>query len=240
MPVEAMMLSPLRGKAVITTPSTPTIGDCNTYDATSGALTPTLPSLALQTVGGMALLEKSALDLSTNTITFTCNGSDTFVDGSTSLVLDDSGMQRTVQVVQISSQTYWKVVGGFDSLTQAGATAIAAGLVNRTVVSNALSPSSVTINTGSCEVYRLTALANDLSLSVSGTPVDEQPLKICITDNGTSRALSWNATQFGVMGVVGGLPGFTPPGRKMSMQFFYDAVYSRWILAAVDGVGYAY
>lgn len=240
MPIEAMMLSPLRGKAVITTAATPTVGDCNTYDATSGNLAPAMPALSVQTIGAIMLLEKSLLDVSSNTITFACAGSDTFVDGSTTLVLPASGMQRTVQVVQIGGVSYWKVVSGFDSVTQALVSAIATDLVNRTVVSNALSPSSVTINVGTCEVYKLTALANDLYLSVSGTPVDEQPLKICVTDNGTSRGLSWDTAKFGAMGVVGGLPAFTPPGRKMSMQFFYDAGFSRWILAAVDNVGYVY
>lgn len=105
------------------------------------------------------------------------------------------------------------------------------------VTTDSTSPATLTLNTDTFDVYKVTALANPMTITApTGNPADRDPWTLCITDNGTSRPLSW--TGFKVMGIVGGLPPATPAGLKMTLQFVYDADYSAHVLTAVDTVGY--
>jgi hypothetical protein len=101
----------LNGADVIVNTSTaPSLGSINSYVASSGALIPTLPALSGLNVGASMIVEKHALDGTLNTITFSCNGSDTFDDGTAAIVISVPGEKRTLQVVDVSGTTYWKVV----------------------------------------------------------------------------------------------------------------------------------
>jgi lysophospholipase L1-like esterase len=100
----------LDGAAVISANTAPTLGRINRYDAAAAARTPALPALSGKSVGARMIVQKT--DISTNTVTFTCAGSDTFIDGtSTTLKLFMQGEQRELQVVSISGTKYWKAVG---------------------------------------------------------------------------------------------------------------------------------
>jgi hypothetical protein len=102
-----------------------------------------------------------------------------------------------------------------------------------------INPASLTLNTDTFDVYKVTGLAAALPITAAGgNPTDRDQFTLCITDTGISEQLSWDTTKFTSFGVVGGLPGFTPAGKKMTMQFVYDADYLMWALAAIDTVGY--
>ena len=106
------LVTPLGATTPITASTAPAMGTINVYDATSGNLTPTLPALSGLNVGASLGIQKAIGDVSTNTITFTTTGADTFQGGATTEVLRLSGEQRKLQVVSISSTKYWKVIGG--------------------------------------------------------------------------------------------------------------------------------
>jgi hypothetical protein len=96
--------------ANITASTTPTISQINVYDATSGALTPTLPPLSGTSVGAQMFLQKYSGDVSVNTVTFTTAGSDSFDNGSTTRTLKLSGEFEILQVISVSGTKKYKVV----------------------------------------------------------------------------------------------------------------------------------
>ena len=100
-------------------------------------------------------------------------------------------------------------------------------------------PTTLTLNTNTFDVCKVTGLAQPVFITASGgTPADRDQFTLCITDVGSPQQLIWDMTVFTSFGVVGGLPGATSGGKKTTMQFVCDADYSKWALAAVDSVGY--
>jgi hypothetical protein len=121
MAITALMVGPLRGKPVMITNANPTMGDINIYNTLDAGtpLTMTLPQLGVgvQTAGAIMLLGKDPNDTSSNTLTFLCYAGDAFADGSTSLVIPNAGMQRTLEIVSISGALRWQTIGGLDGAT---------------------------------------------------------------------------------------------------------------------------
>jgi hypothetical protein len=105
------------------------------------------------------------------------------------------------------------------------------------VILNTSSPASVTLNPQTFQCYKITGLANQLALDLTGSPPDRYPFEVLITDNNTPQNLIWTA-KFAPMGVVGALPNVTPMGKRMTMKFIYDVDNATAMLAAIDGVGY--
>jgi hypothetical protein len=105
----SVLAATLNGAAVISASTAPTIGSINTYNASAGNLTPSLPALSGLTDGVSMVIQKDPLDVTTNTVTFTRSGSDTFQDGTTNYVLGRTGSWAVLQVVTVSSTKYWKV-----------------------------------------------------------------------------------------------------------------------------------
>jgi hypothetical protein len=106
MSTTAIMLS---GAPVISAAVAPAMGSINSYNASSGTLSITLPPLSTKNVGANCIVEKSAADLSSNAINFICHGSDTFDDSSVSVALTDTFQKFTLQVIQISGAKFWKI-----------------------------------------------------------------------------------------------------------------------------------
>lgn len=92
------------------------------------------------------------------------------------------------------------------------------------------------VGTAGAEIrYHLTALAEAATFGApTGTPVNGQKLLIRILDNGTARALAWNAAYRA--GDIA-LPATTTPGKTMYCSFAWNAADSKWdFLGTVGGL----
>ncbi len=84
----------------------------------------------------------------------------------------------------------------------------------------------------SVDQWNVTALAAaDAFAAPSGTPTDGQTLVIRIKDNGTARALTWNAIYRAGSDVA--LPSTTVISKTLYLGFKYNAADSKWDLLAV-------
>ena len=128
--------------------------------------------------------------------------------------------------------------GGTGATTLAGASiATYAGtetLTNKRIdprVTSAASASSLTPDISVSDVYAYTALAAGLTINApTGTPLDGDKLIFRLLDNGTSRALTWNAT-YTVIGVT--LPTATTISKTTYVGCIYNANNTRWDVIAV-------
>ena len=103
--------------------------------------------------------------------------------------------------------------------------------LTRRVTSNA-SSATPTPDADTADVYLLTALAAAAAFEApTGTPTDGQSLIIRIKDNGTARALSWNAI-YRAVGVS--LPTSTVISKTHYLGFVYNSADSRWDCLAVS------
>jgi len=84
-----------------------------------------------------------------------------------------------------------------------------------------------TPDAASQDQYNVTALAAAALFGApTGTPVDGQKLIVRIKDNGTARALTWNAVYRGGGDLA--LPATTLPSRTMYLGFLFNSADSRW------------
>jgi hypothetical protein len=128
--------------------------------------------------------------------------------------------------------------GGTGATTLAGASiATYSGtetLTNKRIdprVTSAASASSLTPDISASDVYAYTALAAGLTINAPiGTPLDGDKLIFRLLDNGTSRALTWNAT-YTVIGVT--LPTATTISKTTYVGCIYNANNTRWDVIAV-------
>ena len=114
--------------------------------------------------------------------------------------------------------------------TLTGAETLTNKRINPRVVS-AASASSLTPSVATADQYAYTALAAGLTINApTGTPVDGNKLIFRFLDNGTARALTWNAT-YTVIGVT--LPTTTTLGKMLYVGCIYNAANIRWDVIAV-------
>jgi len=86
-----------------------------------------------------------------------------------------------------------------------------------------------TFNTDLAEVISITGLAQDITsmtTNQTGAPVAGDTLTVEITDNGTSRAITWGSS-FEVGAVP--LPAVTSAGVKLRARFVWNSVTSKWM-----------
>lgn len=107
--------------------------------------------------------------------------------------------------------------------------------VTRRITSEA-SSATPTPNADTTDQYQLTALAVAAEFGApTGTPTDGQFLIIRVKDNGTARALTWNAIYRDGDDVE--LPTTTVLGKTMYLGFVYHNTDSKWDLVAfVDNI----
>jgi hypothetical protein len=146
--------------------------------------------------------------------------------------------QNTTGTAAGLSSTLAIASGGTGSTTLAGASiATYTGtetLTNKRIdprVTSAASASSLTPSIATADVYAYTALAAGLTINApTGTPVDGNKLIFRLLDNGTARALTWDAT-YTVIGVT--LPTTTVASKTTYVGCIYNANNTRWDVIAV-------
>lgn len=108
-------------------------------------------------------------------------------------------------------------------------------LTNKRIVFRAYSEASnatPTPNGDLYDVHLLTAQAAAAAFAApTGTPLEGQRLLIRIKDNGTARALAWNAI-YRQVGMA--LPTTTVIGQTMYIGFLYNSTDSKWDLVAMS------
>ncbi len=114
-------------------------------------------------------------------------------------------------------------------------TALAAKVTTGTLIpprtATATSSTTPTPNADTTDVYILTALAAGATFGApTGTPVEAQNLLIRVTDNGTARALSWNAA-YRAVGVT--LPTTTVISKTLYVGARWNSTASKWDVLAV-------
>ena len=104
-------------------------------------------------------------------------------------------------------------------------------LVSNSITSIASSATPTPVGSGQRNQFNVTALAAAATFAApSGTPADGNSLIIRIKDNGTARALTWNAI-YRAVGVV--LPTTTVISKTMYVGCRYNAADSKWDVIAV-------
>jgi len=121
---------------------------------------------------------------------------------------------------------------GSSAITLTTTTATASALRVNPRVSSAASPTSpLTPDFSSYDIYAITGLTTALTVNApTGTPVDGNKLIFRILDNGTARALTWDAT-YTVIGVT--LPTTTVVSKTTYVGCIYNANNTRWDVIAV-------
>jgi hypothetical protein len=94
---------------------------------------------------------------------------------------------------------------------------------------------TLTINADLVARADVTALAESLTINApTGTPNGGQELTICIVDDGTARALTWNSIW---LAKVAPLPTTTSPGRSIIFQAQWLAASAKWQVLHQIGAG---
>jgi hypothetical protein len=110
---------------------------------------------------------------------------------------------------------------------------VTATLTNKRItkrVASTASSASYTPNSDSYDVVTITAQAAAIQFnSPSGTPTSGQQLIIRLKDNGTARAITWNAA-YRAVGVA--LPSTTVVSKTMYLGFIWNSTDSKWDLIA--------
>jgi len=103
-------------------------------------------------------------------------------------------------------------------------------------VTTIASSATPTPNANTDDYYIITALAVAATFGApTGTPVQGQKLIIRILDNGTARALSWNAIYKAGTDVA--LPTTTVISKVLYCGFMYNSASSKWdLLATVNNI----
>jgi hypothetical protein len=102
-----MVLNPQT--AAYTSSTAPTAGYINSYNASSGAISVTLPQLSTTTVGASLMIQKDPADTTFNLVTVSPYSGDTFYDGRASLILVRPGDKYVIQHYTASSTNYWLI-----------------------------------------------------------------------------------------------------------------------------------
>jgi len=97
--------------------------------------------------------------------------------------------------------------------------------------STVVSTASLTIDSNVSDGITLTALATGLTINApTGSPTPMQPLLLRILDNGTARALTWDAI-FRVIGVT--LPTTTVINKILYVGCVYNSISTKWDVLSV-------
>ncbi len=156
-------------------------------------------------------------------------GGITSVNGDTgpAVVLDADNISDTGTTNKFATQTELNQISTNNTNISSNTTEINQLKGSSTVASVA----TLTANINNDSFVQITAQAQNLTIAApTGTPILGQKLIINITDNGTTRTISWNAV-FNVVGVI--LPTATTPNKQLYIGVIYNSNTSNWDVVAV-------
>lgn len=191
-------------------------------------------------IGGASGITVAAGDLAMCLVDGTAAGTNAAVGGSWSVIKTDMGPLATVATTGAYSDLTGKPTLGtaaaLDSGTGAGnlptttqADARYAKLVPR--IGTTASSATPTPDADAHDQYNVTALAAGATFGApAGTPTDGQKLVIRVKDNGTARALAFNAA-YRAIGVT--LPATTVVSKLLYLGMRYNAADSKWDVLSV-------
>lgn len=131
------------------------------------------------------------------------------------IVNADISASAAISITKISTGLSGSLVGTTDTQT------LTNKRVNPRVVSTTDDSTSV-INVDTTDSYILTAVANDTTFTISGTPVNEQKLLVRFKDAGVAKNLTW--TGFTNRGAT--MPTVTIAGKWHRVGFIYNSTAS--------------
>jgi hypothetical protein len=152
-------------------------------------------------------------------------------DGSLIITLSTGKELNVGEVVAPELQERIKLVtSGGAGISEAGV----ATLTNKRIEPRFITAATATTLTPDVsvgDIYAYTALASALTINAPiGTPTNGEKLIFRLLDNGTGRALTWNAT-FTVIGVT--LPTTTTASKTTYVGCIYNSHNTRWDVIAV-------
>jgi hypothetical protein len=122
-----------------------------------------------------------------------------------------------------------------NEVTLAGAETLTNKRITKRTATSATS-ASLTINGDAVDMYTVTALAEAMTINApTGTPTEGQTLLIRIKDNGTARALTFNAIFRAGTDIA--LPTTTVINKTMYLSFVYNTADTKWdFVGFVDNI----
>ena len=133
-----------------------------------------------------------------------------------------------VAIAALATTSYGR---GLLTLADQAALQAAVGAVAGRVAHDEANNASLTIDADSYDQYALTAMSAATTINApTGTLADGQRLVIRLKDNGTARALTWNAI-FRAIGVT--LPTTTVLGKTHYIGCIYNVAATKWDVVAV-------
>lgn len=228
--------SAIAGTTTITFPAVTgtviTTGDTSTVTNTMLAGSITNAKLANSTISGVALGSNlNALTIGTGLTGTSYNGSEAVSIAIDSTVVTLSGSQTltnktltTPIISSISNSGTITIPTGTDTLVGRATTDT---LTNKRItarVQSTTSTATFTFNFNSDDIGVITAQAAGLTVTTSGTPTSMQPFVLCIKDNGTARAITWNGI-FVAIGVT--LPTTTVVNKHTYVSGYYNTTAAK-------------
>lgn len=126
-------------------------------------------------------------------------------------------------------------LGNVDNTSDATKNSATATLTNKRItqrVGTVADAATITPTADDSDMYTVTALAQAATIAApSGTPTNGQTLILRFLDNGTGRALTWNAI-YAAIGVT--LPATTTAGKYTYVGCKYNSASSKWDVLAVN------
>lgn len=115
-----------------------------------------------------------------------------------------------------------------------GAISVVEGGSGGNTIVTAVSPTTITPNVDTGNVFEATALANNLTIAApTGTFVNGDEIYFIIKDNGTARSVTWNAAYRTTMATVA-MPATTTASRAMYVKAVYNSTSTLWDIVDIN------
>lgn len=138
----------------------------------------------------------------------------------------DSGTYLNIRG-DVDGNSDFTLNGGSDPLMRLYGGSLYARIRPRTLVTNAPGAEPI-VDTDNYDFRHFTGLntaITSMTTNLSGTPTENQPLKLSFTDNGTGRAITWGASFENGVAI---LPTTTIANKRLDVGFWWNTVTNKW------------